>query len=139
MKLIVTPLGPHGYMDPTTGDEVQPFRPSVVQHSSFIDTLIGSSKIKLIANDLSDEASDKEFALYYRESGKDVELAVESFLSSFAKPKDEEKEASKKAKAEELEASVKAKALAAEEKEAKEKAEATAKAKAAKANEQKKD
>ncbi len=137
MKLIVLPTGPHGYMDPTTNDEVQPFRPSVVNHSSYIDTLIGSSKIKLISNDLSDEATDEEFGKYFSESERDTDLAVQSYLSKFGKHKDADKEAAKQAKADALEEAVTKRDAAA--KEASEKAEVVAKSKAAKANEQKKD
>jgi hypothetical protein len=132
MKLIVKPNGPHGYMDPTSRDEVQPFRPSVVKSTPYIESLIGSGKLKLVSNELSENATDKEFAKYHAECKDDPELCLQSFLSKFGVHKDAEKEAEKEAKAEEKAKEVEAKAKAkaeADAKAAEEKAKAKAKTK----------
>jgi hypothetical protein len=73
----------HFYMDPTTGSEVQAFRPSVVSSSNFISMLLAQGKVKLIAADLTAEATDEEYAAFFKESDRNERLANESFLSKF--------------------------------------------------------
>lgn len=118
MKLLVTPTGPFGYVDPTTGDEIQAFRPSVVRSSPYISTLIGSAKLNLVTNDLSDDANDAEFAQYHKESDRNSELSIASFVSKFGKQKDIEEEQEQKAKEAGLERAVESAKKEAAEKEA---------------------
>jgi hypothetical protein len=100
-KLLVQPKGdPCSLLDMQTGDEVQPFRPSVVTKSGFIVGRAAAGVIKVIADGLPAKATDEEFQKYWKEAhaaGKDgkaldpedaAELAVESFMSQFGNEKE---------------------------------------------------
>lgn len=88
MKILLETEGPFSYVDPITRSELSSFRPSVVQTSEFINTLTAGRKVKIIENELMDEATDEEFKKFWVESDKDRSLAIDSFLAKFsAKPK----------------------------------------------------
>lgn len=94
MKTIVKPTGPHYYMD-TNGQEIQAFRPSVVSNTNYTNMLIASGKLKTLATNLTDDATDEEFVKYLAESKGDEELAVSSFESKFSTVKPAEVSAPK--------------------------------------------
>jgi len=58
-------------------------RPAVVEMSHFFQARALLNQLRLVAGELKDTATDKEFASYWRESAGDRELAIESFLSAF--------------------------------------------------------
>lgn len=57
-------------------------RPTVVEDTTFVSARAAANQIKVLAN-LDDEATDEEFAKYWRESDKDPRLAIDAYLSSF--------------------------------------------------------
>jgi hypothetical protein len=84
MKLLVKPTGPHYYLDPVTGDEIQPFRASVIRPSQFINTLLGQAKLSLVAGDLTDAATDVEYEKFLSDSEGKEGLANDAFVSKFS-------------------------------------------------------
>lgn len=68
--------------DLATNQSLQAVRPSVISRSSFVDARIALGQIVKVA-DVSDEASDGEFAAFWRDSDGNRDLAVASFLSKF--------------------------------------------------------
>lgn len=91
MKLLVSTTGPFMLIDAQTSDELQHNRPSVVRISNFIQMRSGLGQIKMHCNEVPDELTDKDFLKFWEESGKDEELAIQSFLASFAPKQVEEK------------------------------------------------
>lgn len=63
---------------------IQSTRPTVAKPSTFISTRAAVQQVRILGN-LSDEATDEEFANYIKESG-DLKLAISSFLEAFAVP-----------------------------------------------------
>lgn len=83
MKLLVRTTGPHMYLDIANGQEINAFRPSVVERTVFTQTLLAAGKIDLNSANLKDEATDEEFVKYLKDSDGDVDLAVSAFLKAF--------------------------------------------------------
>ena len=91
MKILAETTGPFMLQDLGFQMQVIPsHRPAVVQSTSFIQTRIASSQIKVLG-ELVQEATDEEFKEFIRESIKDdvidMPLAVASFLSKFGTEK----------------------------------------------------
>ncbi len=88
MKNLVKTTGPFMLIDPQSGDEVSPFRPSVVTATNFIASRITLGQLKLLSAQVPAEATDKEFAAHWAECVKghdgNAQLAMESFLSDLA-------------------------------------------------------
>ena len=85
MKLLVKTTGKFMLLDPMTNCEMESVRPSVVQSSQFVNSRIAVGQIEVIAGHLKEEATDAEFANFWKGSNGDEALAVESFLSAFKK------------------------------------------------------
>jgi hypothetical protein len=82
MKILAHTTGSFVLVDPTTGDEIAHFRPSVVRRSSFIDTRAKLGQV-VIVKELKPTATDKEFAKFLKEADNNLDLAMESFLSVY--------------------------------------------------------
>ena len=82
MKLLVETTGNFLLINPLNGQEIHYNRPTVVEPSGFITNHIGILNIKVLSNELPDEASDAEFAAWYAEAG-DKDLAVASYIAKF--------------------------------------------------------
>lgn len=92
MKNIVEPRGSFMLVDPYTGDQVAHNRPSVVRHSSFIESRVANGQLRLHGN-VNLDATDVELVKYLAESKEDTELAIAAFMSAFPlEKKEEEKE-----------------------------------------------
>lgn len=83
MKHLIETVGPHMLMDPYTGEQIAYNRPSVVTYTPFTATRIAAGVIKLLAADISDEASDDFFLEYWNDSDGKQDLAVAAFMSKF--------------------------------------------------------
>jgi len=70
--LLVESLG--NYMLMTRGGDVEPFRPSVIEHTGQFDQFVSQSQAKLIC----------EFKNFFDGSERDVALATEAFLAKFS-------------------------------------------------------
>jgi len=79
--LLVESLG--NYMLMTRGGDVEPFRPSVIEHTGQFDQFVSQSQAKLIC-ELKDSATDAEFKNFFDGSERDVALATEAFLAKFS-------------------------------------------------------
>lgn len=84
MKILIETTGSFMLVDPYTGEEINPHRPHVVTHTSFIDQRIASRQLHVVNADLTDEATDAEFAEFWAESKGDAPLAIASFVSKFS-------------------------------------------------------
>lgn len=82
MKILAETTGDFMLTDLATGQSIQAVRPSVVPRSRFVDARIALSQIVKVA-DVPDDATDEEFASFWRDSDGDRELAIASFLSKF--------------------------------------------------------
>lgn len=109
MKLLIETTGSFMLVDPETGTEIHHNRPTVAPMSNFVTSRMAKGELKLLSNELSDEATDAEFATFAAES-EDMDLAVSSFVAKFG-PQPVDPKAEAKAKAE-AEAAAKAKAKA---------------------------
>lgn len=99
MKLLVQVTSAHLYINPDNGQEISPFRPTVVDSSPYVNSLTAAGKLKVLNSELLDEATDKDFAKFFKESDKDTDLAVSAFMSKFGSVKDESEQAKKVAAA----------------------------------------
>ena len=82
MKLLVETTGNFLLINPLNGQEIHYNRPTVVEPSGFITNHIGILNIRVLSNELPDEATDAEFAVWFAECG-DKDLAVSSFIAKF--------------------------------------------------------
>ncbi len=98
MKILCETTGDFMLVDLTTGQEVSSTRPAVISMTNFFSqrSMIGQLR-KL--GDLTDEATDAEFAKYVTDSDGDIDLAVDAFLSSFGVEAPSEKAPAKRRKA----------------------------------------
>ena len=69
----------------------------MVDNSSFIQDRIGRSQVRVIS-ELKLEATDAEFATYFKECKGDVQFAIDSFLAEFGKEVMEKKPKGKPSK-----------------------------------------
>lgn len=58
-------------------------RPSVVEATTFIQTRTSLGQIRVL-DTLTDEATDAEFEKYFKDSDKDVELAIDAFKTAYS-------------------------------------------------------
>jgi hypothetical protein len=84
MKLLVETVGQFMLVDGL--QEIQATRPSVISPSHFFSERVSRNQINVLA-ELKDEATDLEFKKFLAESNGDMDLAVESFLSTFGAEK----------------------------------------------------
>lgn len=84
-KILVETSGSFMLLDPYNGQEVQHNRPSVVVVTGFIEVKIAQGDLKVLSPELREEATDAEFAKYWKDSDRKAELAVASFVSAFGK------------------------------------------------------
>lgn len=82
MKVIAHTTGNFQLLDGLSGDLLSAHRPSVVTRTPFIRERVGLEQVKVIA-EAPDAATDAEFAKHWKEADGDIELAVQSFLSTF--------------------------------------------------------
>lgn len=97
MLLVVTTAD---FMLMTPGGCIEAFRPSVVAPSHELNQFSMEGKVKVIANDLPEEAKDADFAEFYRDHDKDTDTALENYRLSLEEDPEAaatEKEASKEA------------------------------------------
>lgn len=93
MAYLVKTTGKFGVMDPATKEDLSSTRPGILHRDDFINLLMSRKQIKVIASDLVDSVTDKDFAKYWHEaeSSKDQEtLAIASFLSKYQADEDPE-------------------------------------------------
>lgn len=95
MKLLIETTGSFMFVDPETSAEIHSSRPTVAPKSNFVMSRVASGAIKVLSNELTDEATDAEFAKFVADSkdkeGKtDMDLAVSSFVAKFGPQKAEE-------------------------------------------------
>lgn len=94
MKALVITLDKCCRLNPGTQEVLEPFRPSVVTVTEFVNSLGLQRLIK--AAPLPDEATDEEFLKHWEASGRNPELAADSFMASFKDVEDHEAEAALK-------------------------------------------
>lgn len=94
MKILCETTGDFMLADLANGQSIVSTRPCVVTKTGFTDQRSMIGQIRKLA-DLTDEATDEEFAKYVQDS-EDMELAVESFVAAFGVEKPTEKKVSKR-------------------------------------------
>ncbi len=82
-KLLVETTGSFILIDFENGTEIQDGRPTVVSESSFVSARAALGQIRVL-DTLTDDATDEEFAKYFKESNGDTELAISAFKTSFS-------------------------------------------------------
>lgn len=103
-KIIVQPKKVQAFLIQPNGKEIDAFRPTVVERSSFTTNMMAQEKIKLATEvEISDDATDEAFEKLYKSpaivksaagnSDKQAKLAIEKFLETFAKSAKEPEEA----------------------------------------------
>lgn len=96
MKILIETTGSFMLVDPYTGEQIRPVRPHVMTHTPFLEARIASRQLRVLNAEITDEATDEEFASFWAESKGDKALAVESFVSQFTEGSEPEKPAPKK-------------------------------------------
>lgn len=96
MQTLIKLTGSFMLIDPYTRQAIDPYRPHVVKHTPFMDSRIAARQVKVLNADLTDEATDAEFAVFWADSEGDEALAVASFVSKFTEGSEPEKPAPKK-------------------------------------------
>jgi len=71
------------------GQMIQARRPSVVENSHFIQDRIGRGQVSILG-ELQEEASDEDFAQYWRDAKnkdgeRDRQFAIDAFMSEFGR------------------------------------------------------
>lgn len=80
VKHLIETKGAFMLIDPQTRQVIPENRPSVVTSTTFLEERISKGQVSLVAADISEGATDEEFATYWTEK---PEIAVEAFLSKF--------------------------------------------------------
>jgi hypothetical protein len=88
MKVIAHTTGSFQLIDNLSGDLVSAHRPSVVSRTSFITARLAIGQLAILT-EVPDAAKDEEFAKHWKESDGDMELAVQSFISTFEQAEDD--------------------------------------------------
>lgn len=70
-------------IDNTTGEVVQPDRPSVVSKTAFVNQKVLDGVLIVLVPTLPKEANDKDFEKAYNESDENEELAVAAYASEY--------------------------------------------------------
>lgn len=84
MKILCETTGPFQIVDFDNGGAViRSHRPSVAVNSHLISSRAAIGQITVLGN-VNDEATDDEFAVYWKETEGDKKLAVASFLEAYA-------------------------------------------------------
>ena len=95
MKTLCETSGNFQLVDVYNGGQiVRGTRPSVVQQTDFVNNRALVGQIKFLG-ELTDEATDAEFAKYWRETMGDSARAVDSFLAAFGVQRQTEKKVPK--------------------------------------------
>lgn len=95
MKQIVQTTGNFMLVEPSTREVVESSRPCVVSKTSFFAERIGLNQLSSLG-EVPDEASDIEFRDYWRDCGKDADMAVSSYIAKFQPEAEEEPEEPKR-------------------------------------------
>lgn len=82
-KLIVETTGAFMLMD-GRGNFVPTDRPAVLPVSPFVDERRGRAQLRILSDQLPDEANDAEWAEWWAEAKGDRDLAIESYVAKFA-------------------------------------------------------
>jgi len=83
-KILVETTGEFELVDFTYGGAIVAHdRPSVVEATVFIQTRASIGQIRVL-DTLTDEATDAEFEKYFKDSDKDVELAMDAFKTAYS-------------------------------------------------------
>ena len=98
-KVLVETTGPFQLLSMATFQGIQAHRPSVIVMEPFFQARLGIGQVRVLCNNLKTEATDKEFAEFWKEAKGDKALAVQSFLAKYdadyAGPKEVEEPAKK--------------------------------------------
>jgi hypothetical protein len=81
LKLLVETTGKFMLLDLGGNQQVPSQRPGVVARNTFIETRVAGDQLTILGQ-VSDEATDAEFAKYWAES-EDRDLAIESFMAAY--------------------------------------------------------
>lgn len=81
MKYLVETSGPFMLIDISVEAEIQADRPTIVAPTSFLMAAASRGQLRILRNDLPDEADDVEFSAFW---SADTDLAVEAYLSKFS-------------------------------------------------------
>jgi len=83
MKILCETTGPFQIVDFDNGGAViRAHRPSVAVNSHLVSSRAAAGQIRVLGS-VSDEATDDEFAEYWKESDGDQKLAVAAFLEAY--------------------------------------------------------
>lgn len=94
MKVLVETTSSIMLVDPLSGDVLPWNRPAVMRWTTFLDTRTGLGQVKVLANEIPDDATDEDWEGFWNDSDQEKDLAVASFMSAV---KPEPKPAPKKA------------------------------------------
>jgi hypothetical protein len=99
MKIIVKTTGSFSLYDPETLEPVNKERPHLVSNSQFFLLRMAAGQLKLLADNLPEHASDKDWADCLKQCDGDLELALEAFKAEMlAKTPKKETKAERKAR-----------------------------------------
>lgn len=81
-KLLVKTSGDFMLTSPTDRFEVEPGRPYVVPQCAFCDQFAALGRLSVLRTDLPDSANDADWMGFWTESHGNLDLAIESYLST---------------------------------------------------------
>lgn len=79
IKALVETVGPHMYLDGS--QELKHNRPTLVEVTPYVSTLIAQQKIILLVPNFPDKANDVDFVQVLKDADGDVELAAATYAS----------------------------------------------------------
>lgn len=82
MKLMLQTTGEFMLICPYSRQVIEPGRPHVVSPTEFFQERIARGQLRVVGTELPDEASDKDFAAWWKESPS---TAIEGYPTSFEK------------------------------------------------------
>lgn len=88
MKAVVETVGDIMLFDVLSGSIIPHNRPAVLESGAFLQQQLALGQLVVHASGLPDEATDVEWAEWWKSSEGDLALAIESFKSKFEVPQE---------------------------------------------------
>lgn len=84
MKVLLITQDSCTRLNTIAGEVIEAFRPSVVTITEFVNSLVMKRLVKPVGFELPDTATDVEFEKFFIDSDKNVDLAIDSYLSKIS-------------------------------------------------------
>lgn len=83
MKVLVETTSNIMLLDPNTGDAIDDVVPTLTVWTAFLEARTGLGQVRVLHRGFTEEATNKEWLDYLKESNGNLDLAIPAFVSAF--------------------------------------------------------